>query len=52
MKTFKVTVMQLTRIEVKILAENERDARSGWNNGLLLSSNSVSVDILDTQEVQ
>lgn len=49
MKTYKVTVMQLTRIEVEVLAENEAKAKEGWQNGKLLRSTVAETDILDVQ---
>lgn len=52
MKTFRLTVLQLTRIEVEIKAESEAKAKEIWTEGKILTSKIIQTDIIDAHRIE
>lgn len=51
MSTFKLTVIQVTRIEVQVKADSEAKAKQGWVEGQMVASRPISTDIIDVQRL-
>lgn len=51
MKTFKLTVIQVTRLEVKVLADSEVKAKDNWIQGQLINSEPIGTEIIDVQRL-
>lgn len=47
MNRYQVTVVQVVRMQIEVMAEDKEDAKKGWGNGRIVQQQVLSDDVID-----